>query len=504
MSAVSLVTLSFSFIKESVFAYYYGASDITDAYTIAIQIPVILFSLISTAIGNVILPYYTVELNNKGPRFAEQYISNIMSIITFFSVFIVVILELFPEWVISFFAPGFSQDSLETSSKIFRLVLPTVVFTELMNINNSVMNVHRSFVLPSLGSLIMNLVFVLSIVFLVFDYGIYAAALGVVLGTVCSFVYSLLLRRKYIKYKFIFNPFDRKIIFSLKKSIPIFLGIGASEINKMVDTWVSSFLSFGAISMLTYGSKLTSAVSTLLINSITTVVYPELADSVANKDEDRIAKSVIFAIKIVFLIMIPVTFGGAVLSEDIVTIVYKRGAFGSNEVNGTSPIFAAYLVCLLFVALRQISSRAFYAYGDTNTPMKNSFIGVLINIILDLTIVDYFGAVGLAMATTAANVVISILILKQLKRKNQLITYSGLLPALGKILLASAIMSFGIYSIKSLFYSQIIFIKHTFFSISAFFLIELLLGVIIYVYILCKLKLSEVNLLIFRLFRRNI
>ena len=65
MTIVSSISLVFSFVQESVFAYFYGANTITDAYTIATQIPVVLFSLISTAISTVVIPCYSKEFNNS-------------------------------------------------------------------------------------------------------------------------------------------------------------------------------------------------------------------------------------------------------------------------------------------------------------------------------------------------------------------------------------------------------------------------------------------------------
>ena len=279
------ISLLFSFLQESVFAYFYGADLTTDAYTIAIQIPVTLFSLVSTAISTVVIPCYSKELYSKNQECARKYASNLMTTISIFTIVLILLGEIFAGIVISVFAPGMDADTKMLAAALFRMVLPTILLTELMNINTGIMNVHKSFVLPSLTSNILNVTFVTTIAILADRFGIYAAIIGNIVGTCFEFAYSVALRRRFVKYKPTLNLKDETMLQSYKMSIPVFIGIGAAEINKVVDRMVSSFLEAGSISTLNYASKLSSAISSLLIHSVTTVIYPEFAKCSAEKDD---------------------------------------------------------------------------------------------------------------------------------------------------------------------------------------------------------------------------
>ena len=147
----TVIALLFSFVKESIFANYYGASYITDAYTIAIQIPATLFSIVSMAVSNVALPYYSKKLNGEGKESATKYISNLITIITMLSIFIVLLLEIFAGSVINLFAPGLTQEAKEIAKLLFRLILPKIILTQLININSAILDVHKNFVLPMLS-----------------------------------------------------------------------------------------------------------------------------------------------------------------------------------------------------------------------------------------------------------------------------------------------------------------------------------------------------------------
>ena len=503
VSMVSVATLLLSFVKESIFAYYYGASVQTDAYTVAIHIPTTLFSLFSTAISNVVLPYYSKIKEKESSTQAGNYISNIMTLVTALSLSLVLVLELFAPAVMKLFAPGLQNEASKTAVLLFRMVLPTIILTELMNINSAVLNVNKSFVLPSLGSALLNAVFVLVVVFGASQYGIYAAVWATIVGTIIQFLYSVLLRRRFLKYRWVCDIEDHDMHESLRKMVPVFIGIGVAEVNKLVDTLVSSFLKTGSISMLNYASKLTSAISMLLINSITTVVYPEFAQSAALRDDKRMADSFLFSLKMVCMMLLPIFAGGAVLSKEIITIVYRRGAFQEAAVNGTAPIFVAYLVGLIFVAIRQIASRVFYSYGDTKTPMKNSLVGIIINIILNITVVRFLGAVGLALATAASNAVICLLLLRQLHMRNAEIAFQGFEIFILKVFFASGGMAAVLFFMKSLTIRIGLYCSSHFAVTCVFAILSVMIGSVLYFLTLLLLRTDEAVAIVKSVLRRR-
>lgn len=465
----------------------------TDAFTIAIQIPTILFSLISTAISNVVLPYYSKELFGKSKAAADKYVSNLMTVISVITIGVVLLCEFGAKYIVLFFAPGLKSNTLIVATTLFRIVLPTILMTELMNINTAIINVHKSFVLPSLMSIVLNVTYVSFIAVFVDAFGIYAAVLGMVIGTCAEFLYSVILRRKYMKYRFQCDFKDRNMIASAKKAIPIFVGIGAAEINKLIDAMVSSFLTAGSISILNYASKLTSAISMLFVHGITTVVYPEFAESAAKKDERQMANNYQFALMLILAIMTPVVYGGISLAEEFITVVFKRGAFDAIAVKRTTPLFSCYLICLVFTAIRQVASRMFYSYGDTKTPMRNSIIGIIINIVLDVILAKFIGALGLALATTIATMIISVLLMKDAKKKNNLVEYKKTYLLFCKINIACIVMSFSIVQVLEILQKLNIYNAENFVMTVLVIVICIFVGIGVYVLMLIMMRTQEIR-----------
>ena len=489
---ITVFSLVFSFVKEAVFAYFYGATYAADAYTIAIQIPATLFAMLSVAISNVALPYYSKKLNQEGPEAARDYVSNLMTVVVILSLIFLIFLEIFAETVIGLLAPGLVQESASIAVLLFRLVLPTVILTQLVHINTAISDVNKSFVLPLFGTFLLNAVFISITCFLAQTAGIYAAISGVIVGTIVEFAYSVLLRRRFVKYRPICNFRDKDMLESVKRSTPVFVGIGVAEINKTIDTMITTFLSAGTVTMMHYAAKLTSAISSLLISGITKVSYPEFAECAAKNDEKGLAESYLYSIRLSLLVLLAVVVGGAVLNTEIICLVFLRGAFDMQAAMGTAPIFTAYMVSLLFNALRQNSSRVFYSYGDTKTPMVNTFLGMVLNVCMNLAVYKILGAVGIAWATAVSNMAISVLLMLQLRKKNSHIHFHRLFPLLLRAAIAAVSLVTVIVVLRYAAQSCGLYEMTNFVSNAAFTCTAVLAGAIVYFGVLLLLKTEEV------------
>ena len=493
MTIVSVFSLVFSFVKESVFAYFFGASLTTDAYTIATQIPVTLFALISTAISTIVIPCYSKEYYGNGPKAAERYASNLTTVIGGVTLIFVVLCEIFADPLIALFAPGMDGETRALAVQIFRIVLPTILFTEIMHINTGILNVHKKFLLPALTSNFLNVAFITIVAVLAGKIGVFAAVIGTIVGSAMEFTYSVFLRKQVMRYHFVVDLKDKSMANSFRMAMPVFVGIGAAEINKVVDRIVSSFLQEGSISTLSYASKLSSAVSTLMITGITTVIYPEFSKHSANNDDEGMADVFSFAMSLLMLLILPIIFGGTVLSSEIIKIVFCRGAFTLETVERTAPLFACYLVCLLFTSFRQTSSRVFYSYGDSKTPMSNSIIGIGINIVLNVILGYFFGAFGLALATTISTAVISILLLICVKKRNSFVSYRNAAKLFFKAVLASMAMALVICFGKVLLTRYGIYDYQSLIANIVFVVASVALGALCYFGVLLLLKTQELK-----------
>lgn len=128
----------------------------------------------------------------------------------------------------------------------------------------------------------------MSIVLLHALYGIVAACIGQIVGTLLQFAFLGLLIRKYFIFSFYVNPKDKKIKQALKMSLPVFWSISVAELNAMINRMVASFLFVGSIAALSYSQKLNTIFISFFTSAIATIVYPLYAESAAKGDTQQL------------------------------------------------------------------------------------------------------------------------------------------------------------------------------------------------------------------------
>ena len=211
VTIVMIIGYLLSFGKEALVAYYFGVSPEVDAYTIAIQVPVILFSFVAVAIQSVIVPLYSDILYNQSREKTNLFASNLIIIVSLFVLLLFVLGEVFASGLIYLFAPGFDSEVHELAVTLLRITLPTVFFSLIVKVYTAILNVNKKYVFPELGLLLLNIGLIITIVVLQAQYGIVAACLGQIVGTLVQFGFLALLIRKYFSFTFYFNPKEEKM-----------------------------------------------------------------------------------------------------------------------------------------------------------------------------------------------------------------------------------------------------------------------------------------------------
>lgn len=428
-----------SFLKESLIANYFGITADVDAYTIAITIPVMLFSLVSVSVRSIIIPLYSELYYNQGGEKAAGYICNMITCVGVLALVLILFFELIASPLVSLFAPGFSTETHVLATSLLRVTLPTIFFSLLENIMLGILNVHKKFVMPSLSVYILNVVLIIFMIVLHERVGIIAACMGQVSGSILATAYLLMLSRKLFKFKFSFDYKDEYMIRSFNQSIPIIWSISIAEVNAIVNRIVASFLFVGSIAALGYASKINSVIMTFFTSAIATIVYPLYSESAAKKDYEQLNRRVNFTLSVYTFFLLPLMVGMFFFREELIKVAFARGVFDQNAIDITSSLLGCYCIGILFMAFRETITKVFYSLQDTKTPAKNATIGIGLNLIMNLTLPFFWGVQGLALGTSLSMMFISIRLLVQLIKKKEEIQIKEYLKNL-KAILASTLV----------------------------------------------------------------
>lgn len=437
---ITILSKILGFGREIVLSYTYGASAITDAYLISQTIPAVIFGFISAGIATGFIPMYSRVHNEQGQMGANRYTNNLSNSLLLLASIIVAFVLLFTQPIVKLFASGFSGETLEMAIRFTRISVFGVYFTALINIFAGYLRIYDNYIVPALVGFPMNLIIIAALL-ISSNTNIYLIVIGSVLATASQLLLLIpAIRKTGYRWRPILNLKDEYIKLMVVIALPVIIGQSVNQINVLVDRTLASGIAVGGISALNYAQRLNGFVQGLFVASITTVMYPMISKMAAEKNIKGLKTYVSEAISIINLLVIPATIGAMIFSKEIVALLFGRGAFTPGAIEMTSKALFYYSIGMIAFGLRDILSRAFYALQDTKTPMINSTIAVVLNIILNFILSRYMGIGGLALATSISAIVGTLLMFITLRKKIGGFGLKEISTSFVKISLASVLM----------------------------------------------------------------
>ena len=452
---VTILSKIIGFAREQVLAYYYGTSNYAAAYFTALNIPTVIFASLGSAISTSLVPMYTSIQSEKSELEADKFINNIIGIVFILCSVILIIGLIFTDPIVKLFAVGFEKETFNLSVQFTKILFWGILFTGISNVMIGYLQVKGNFNIPGLISLPSSIIIIISII-LSAKYGVYVLVYGTLIGTISQLIFQLpFAYKKGFRYKPILSFKDENIKKLMILVIPVLIGVSVNQFNNMIDRSLASTLGPSIVASFSYANKLYYFVQGLFIASIVTVMYPKLSYLLSSKDILGFKESLIKTMNTIILLIIPITIGTIVFSEPVVKLVFERGAFTYKATIVTSTILSLYAIGMVAFGLNDIISRAFYSLKDTKTPMINGAIVMVVNIILNITLIKLMGYAGLAIASSISAFVGLIIFIISLRKRIGDIGLGAVNLVFIKSLIAATIMGVASKWIYSISYNAI-------------------------------------------------
>ncbi len=474
-------------LRESFIAKGFGVSQQIDAYNIAIIIPFLLFSLIGPAISTTLIPILSEIFETQGKKKMFDFANNVINIVMIFTSFLCCIGLCFPNFFVELLAPGFDENTKNIAINLTSISIINVLFIGLNYGFIAILNVLGEFTSTSLTGLMLNIPIIIYI-FFQSNYDITHLMIFTMIGYGLQIICHIpfLFKHQY-QYRFIIdfkNPNIKKMILLV---VPILVGIGINQLNVIVDRVMASGLQDGVISSMNYANKANDIMYTLFSSSIVVIIFPILSKS-ANKCDNykEFSTNLLNFEKLTLLIMLPITFLILYLREDILTVLYKYGAFDNEALELTLKAFYFLSFSTIFYSLRDIYNKGLLSMQDTKSSMINTSIGMIVNIVLNLFTVKKLGIIGLSLSTTFSAMVTCLLLRRSIFKKiNNLNQIKFKKIEFFKVILSTLIMAIILILIDTFIIGDL----NSFFNV----LINGILAGAIYLFILYLLKIEEIN-----------
>ncbi len=473
------------FSKELVLTFFLGASYITDVYIIALTIPQTIYAFVGSSISTTFIPLYSEINDTNGKGDADTFTNNLINVLIIISSIVVALVFQFTEQIVQVFASGFEANALELAVSFTRISIFSIYFSGIIFVFSSYLQAKNKFISTGLITIPLNIITIISI-YIGAKHNLVYLAIGGVIATFSQLLFILIdIKRDNFKFAFYLNLKDSNLRKMLSLSIPAIFGSSIYQINVLVDRTLASTISEGGISVLSYSTRITSLIFSLIAVPIATVIYPNLSKMFANKQFDDFKNIIKEALNTVNILIIPATVGILFFSKEIVSMLYGRGQFDTNAILMTSGALTYYTIGILGASTREILYRSFYALQDTRTPLINAAISLIVNIILNLLLSKYMGLNGLSLATSLSTILCSFLLVISLRKRIGSLGMKQISISFLKIIFASLVMGF----ISKLCLNYLIRYLSENFSL----LISIAIGAALYFTVIYFMKIEEFN-----------
>ena len=445
----TLVSRILGYFRDILIAIFLGTSIYADAFFVAFRLPNTFRRLFAEGTFNAaFIPSYAQE-KLQGEDTVKKFADEVFSLLLFFLVFLIIIIEIFTPVLVYLIAPGFYEDTekFNLAVEFTRITFPFLLFVSLSSLLAGILNTNNKFASVAAAPIILNVVLILFLIAsYYYDLNIAKSlSIGVTLAGILQLIILIIFTKKFyfpsIKLLFKFND---KIKNFFKKLLPSIFSSGITQINILVGTIIASFQS-GAVSYLYYADRVYQINLAIAGIAVGTVALPSLSKSIKLNDQKSVDVIQNRSVELSLLLSIPATFGLLIASKEIVNCLFGYGSFDSVDVIYTSLALTFFAIGVPAFALIKILSVFYFARDNTKLPFYISLISMILNIIISVSLFKKYGFIIIPIATSFSTWV-AVLIYFVLLSRNKFINFEKqYLSNFLKILLATIFMCLFLY-----------------------------------------------------------
>jgi len=455
--ALSRVT---GLVRDMVFARFFGAGMVYDAFLAAFRIPNLLRDLLAEgALSSAFVTTFSQYMVTKGDREAFRLSNLVVTVLAPLVALLSLFGVIFAPSLVDLLFPGFAHvpGKRDLTITLTRIMMPFLFFIALAAKAMGVLHAKGVFGIPNLASAFFNIgsiVLGLGLGYLAGPALGFDPIVGMAMGTLAGGVLQYLvqwpsLRRVGLRFRPELSLADPGVRQIFRLMGPAVVGAAAVQVNVVVNSMFASQIADssgqivnGPVSWLGFAFRLMQLPIGLFGVAIAAATSPAISASAATRDTTEFRSTLATALGLVFLLCFPAAVGLILLGEPIIGVLFERGAFTSVDTAQTASALAGYAVGLTGYAALKVLTPAFYALNDVRVPAAVSLASIAVNYALNWTFVRYLGQghAGLAFSTSLVATGNALVLAAFLRRKIHRLGGRRLLASFTRVLAASAAM----------------------------------------------------------------
>lgn len=434
VAAATLLSKLFGLVREQAIAAAFGVGPVTDAYRFAYIIPGFLLVLL----GGINGPFHSAlvsVLAKRDKSEAAPLVETVTTLVGGILLLVTIALVLFADVFIDLVAGGLGQASQDVQVRAIairqlQIMAPMAVMAGLIGIGFGTLNAANQFWLPAVSPLFSSVTVIGGLAVLGLRLGDrisapqFAMAGGLVLagGTLAGALLQWVVqlgaqwRSGMGKLRLRFDWRLPGVSDVMRVMLPATFSSGMLHINVYTDMYFASYIA-GAAASLGFANLLVNTPLGIISNVILVPLLPVFSRLAAPEHWPELKQRIRQGLLLTALTMLPLSALMMTLAFPIVRVVYERQAFNTDATQQVAPVLIAYGFGMFAYLGRDVLVRVFYGLGDGQTPFRLSLINIVLNVVLDYFLVQYFQTPGIVLATVGVNVTSLLALLWLLNRK---------------------------------------------------------------------------------------
>ncbi len=375
VSGLTMVSRLLGLVREIMIAAFLGAGPIAEAFFVAFRLPNLFRRFFAEGAFNMaFVPIFAKTLEGDGRRaariFAEDALSGLLTILIGLTLFA----QLATPWLVLVIAPGFTEDpeKFDVATAFTRIQFPYLLFISLTALYSGVLNSMGKFAAAAGAPILLNLSMIVAMAIADavgadighwMSWAVFAAGVAqflLVARAASRLGVSLRLKRP------AWTPDLRRLV---RVGVPGAIAGGVQQINILIGTAIATWFA-GAVAWLTYADRIYQLPLGVVGVAIGVALLPALSRRIRASDQRGAIHALNRALELSFAFSMPAAVALVVIPDEIVRMLFGRGAFTEADVRTTGAALALYALGLPAYILAKALAPAYFAAEDTKTPLR--------------------------------------------------------------------------------------------------------------------------------------
>lgn len=450
VSGMTLMSRVLGFIRDTIIAFYFGASPEVDAFLVASKLPNLLRRIFAEGAFSQAFVPVLAEFKYKSEHFkTRDFVASVVGLLTLVLVIITLLGIIFSQGVLWISAPGFTTDphKFALASFLLQITFPYILLISIASLIGGVLNTWGVFSIPAFTPTLLNISYIVFCVFLThhFHPPILTLALALVVGGLLQLLFQLPFLKKIDMLVMPKLDFKNKAVWRVIKLMgPTIFSVSVAQISVVINTIYASFLPSGSVSWMYYADRLMEFPTGVLGVALGTILLPSLSKYATSANTQEFSRLLDIGIRLCLVIALPTTLGIGLLAKELTMTLFMHGKFDMHAVTMTSYALIAYSIGLVGLILVKVLAPGFYANQDIKTPVKIAILSFISIQVLNLIFVGPLKHAGLSLSTGLGACINALLLAYFLIKKSLYKPQPGWLKFMQKLIFAVVIMGISI------------------------------------------------------------